>query len=111
MGLAEFDADKRRRFCLWECSSSASQRAVTAIEGEIPFSRELKKSSDELGLTQETQSLSFHRDLSMLPSESSPFPSRFHRTCWFMEMLIGSCVLTIISLSKFVNFGSCLAEF
>jgi arogenate/prephenate dehydratase len=67
MGLAEFDADKRRRFCLWECSSSASQRAVTAIEGEIPFSRELKKSSDELGLTQETQSLSFHRDLSMLP--------------------------------------------
>ncbi|CAH8251979.1 unnamed protein product [Arabidopsis lyrata] len=67
VGLAEFDANKRRRSCLWECSSSASQRAVTAIEGEIPYSHELKKSSDELGLTQETQSVSFHRDLSMLP--------------------------------------------
>lgn len=70
LGLAEFDA-KRRRFCLLECSSSASQIAVTAIEGEIPYGRELKKSSDEMGLTQEAGSVTFHRDLSMLPSESS----------------------------------------
>lgn len=98
VGLAEFDANKRRRF--WECSSSASQRAVTAIEGEIPYGRELKKSSEEMGLTQETESVTFHRDLSMLPSESSPSPSQFHRSCCFIEMLIGSCVYAIIHFSK-----------
>ncbi|XP_010476117.1 PREDICTED: arogenate dehydratase/prephenate dehydratase 1, chloroplastic-like [Camelina sativa] len=70
VGHSEFEA-KRRRFCLWVCSSSssASQRAlVTAIEGEIPYGRELKKSSSgEMGLTRETESVTFHRDLSMLP--------------------------------------------
>ncbi|KAJ4915412.1 hypothetical protein Rs2_00962 [Raphanus sativus] len=58
--------------CLWKCSSSASQRTVTAVGGEVPYGRELKKLSDEMGLTQEnSQSVTFHRDLSMLPSESS----------------------------------------
>ncbi|KAJ4915402.1 hypothetical protein Rs2_00952 [Raphanus sativus] len=54
--------------CLWKCSSSASQRTVTAVGGEVPYGRELKKLSDEMGLTQEnSQSVTFHRDLSMLP--------------------------------------------
>ncbi|CAH2038215.1 unnamed protein product [Thlaspi arvense] len=67
VGPAESDA-KRRGSCLWECSSSATQRAVTAIRGEIPYGRELKKPSDEMGLTQATESVTFHRDLSMLPN-------------------------------------------
>ncbi|CAF2082662.1 unnamed protein product [Brassica napus] len=65
--LLGFDI-KRRRIPLWECSSSASQRAVTAVGSEVPYGRELKKPSDEMGLTQESPQLeTFHRDLSMLP--------------------------------------------
>ncbi|CAN6878300.1 unnamed protein product [Brassica oleracea] len=65
--LLGFDT-KRRRICLWECSSSASQRAITAVGGDVPYGRELKKPSDEMGLTQERPQLeTFHRDLSMLP--------------------------------------------
>ncbi|KAH0863836.1 hypothetical protein HID58_081047 [Brassica napus] len=60
-----------RRVSLWECSSSpsaASQRAVTAVEGNGP---ELKKASDEMGLVQEAKPVAFHRDLSMLPKPLS----------------------------------------
>ena len=66
-----------RRVSLWECSSSpsaASQRAVTAVEGNGP---ELKKASDEMGLVQEAKPVAFHRDLSMLPSESTRYSVSF----------------------------------
>lgn len=82
--LLGFDT-KRRRICLWECSSSASQRAITAVGGDVPYGRELKKPSDEMGLTQERPQLeTFHRDLSMLPSESysSPFSCCFMTFTW-----------------------------
>ena len=66
-----------RRVSLWECSSSPSadsQRAVTAVEGNGP---ELKKASDEMGLVQEAKPVAFHRDLSMLPSESTHYSVSF----------------------------------
>ncbi|WZY97533.1 hypothetical protein YC2023_069862 [Brassica napus] len=68
--LLGFDI-KRRRIPLWECSSSASQRAVTAVGSEVPYGRELKKPSDEMGLTQESPQLeTFHRDLKPLTANS-----------------------------------------
>lgn len=61
-----------RRVSLWECSSSssgASQRAVTAVEGDGPELK--KKASDEMGLVREAKPVAFHRDLSMLPKPLS----------------------------------------
>lgn len=75
--------DRRR----WECSSSSSSAAsVTAVEGD---GRELKKPSDEMGLVQEAKSVAFHRDLSILPSEST----RFVFMVFTLIMLIGCLCL------------------
>lgn len=94
-----------RRVSLWECSSSssgASQRAVTAVEGDGPELK--KKASDEMGLVREAKPVAFHRDLSMLPSEST-------RSFYLLVSLTCCCfmVFTLIMLiGCFVFMQSCI---
>ncbi|XP_010553439.1 PREDICTED: arogenate dehydratase/prephenate dehydratase 1, chloroplastic-like [Tarenaya hassleriana] len=64
MGLSDFNP-KRFRFDL-TCKCSA-QRAVTAVEDDRPYGHELGESPGGIVPSQKTESLTFHKDLSMLP--------------------------------------------